>query len=46
MSSLRFADDGGIDIQGDVPTTLDDVEVLRRLRREASSWFSLSAGGI
>jgi hypothetical protein len=42
MSSLRFADDGGIDIQRDVPTTLDDVEVLRRLRREASSWFSLS----
>ena len=43
MNSPRSADDGVIDIQRDVPTTPADVEVLRRLRCEAPSWFSLSA---
>jgi hypothetical protein len=42
MSSFKVADEGVIDIQRDVPTTREDVEVLRRLRRETSSWFSLS----
>jgi len=42
MSSSRFADGGIIDLPRDVPTTAEDVEVLRRLRGETSSWFSLS----
>jgi hypothetical protein len=41
MSSHRVAD-RVIDLSRDVPTTADDVEVLRQLRREAPSWFSLS----
>lgn len=32
----------GIDLARDVPTTDEDVEVLRRLRRETPSWFSLT----
>jgi hypothetical protein len=43
MSSPRFADEGVIDLPRDVPTTAEDVEVLRRLRRETPSWFSLSS---
>ena len=42
MNSFRLAEDGVIDIQRDVPTTREDVEVLRRLSRETLSWFSLS----
>lgn len=42
MSSRRSADDGGIDLRRDVPTSAEDVEVLGRLRRETPSWFSLS----
>ena len=42
MSSPRCADDGVIDLPRDVPTTAEDVEVLGRLRRQTSSWFSLS----
>jgi hypothetical protein len=42
MSSPRLADDGVIDLRRDVPTTAEDVEVLRRLRRETPSWFLLS----
>ena len=42
MSSREHAD-GLIDLAHDVPTTAEDVEVLRRLRREASSWLWLSA---
>lgn len=42
MSSPKFADDGIIDLQRDVPTTAEDVEALRRLRRETPSWFLLS----
>jgi hypothetical protein len=42
MSSPRLADEGVIDLPGDVPTTAEDVEVLRRLRLDTSSWFSLS----
>jgi len=43
MSLLRRADEDPIDFQRDVPTTAEDVEVLRRLRRETPSWFLLSA---
>lgn len=42
MSSPERAEPDAIDLERDVPTTLEDVEVLRRLRREISSWFSLS----
>jgi hypothetical protein len=42
MSSHRSANKDAIDLQRDVPTTAEDVEVLRRLRREAPSWFLLS----
>lgn len=31
-----------LDLARDVPTTAEDVEVLRRLRRETPSWFSLT----
>jgi hypothetical protein len=42
MSSRRSADDGVLDLRRDVPTTADDIEVLRSLRRETPSWFLLS----
>jgi hypothetical protein len=42
MSSPRVADDGFLDLQRDVPTTAEDVETLRRLRRDTPSWFLLS----
>jgi hypothetical protein len=42
MSSHKSADDGLLDLQRDVPTTAEDVEMLRRLRRDTASWFSLS----
>ncbi len=41
MSSPRSADDGLLDLGRGVPTTAEDVEVLRRLRRETPVWFSL-----
>ena len=41
MSSPPFADNT-IDLTRDVPTTAEDVEALRRLRYETSSWFALS----
>jgi hypothetical protein len=44
MSSPKSAEKTeAIDLQRDVPTTAADVEILRRLRRETPSWFSLSA---
>jgi hypothetical protein len=42
MSSPRVDDDTLIDLARDVRTTAEDIEVLRRLRRETPSWFSLS----
>ena len=42
MSSPKLTDDGVIDLPRDVPTTAEDIDVLRRLRREAPTWFSLS----
>jgi hypothetical protein len=31
-----------IDLARDVPTTAEDIEALRRFRRETPSWFSLT----
>jgi hypothetical protein len=31
-----------LDLARDVPTTSEDIEVMRRLRRETPSWFSLT----
>jgi hypothetical protein len=42
MSSPNPDEDGVIDLPRDVPTTVADVEVLRRLRRETPSWLLLS----
>ena len=42
MSSRGRADSASINLQRDVPTTAEDIEVLRRLRRETPSWFSLT----
>jgi hypothetical protein len=42
MSSREPAEPETIDLQRDVPTTGEDVEVLRRLRERTPSWFSLS----
>lgn len=42
MSSRGYAETDAIDLQRDLPTTVEDVEALRRLRRETPSWFSLS----
>jgi hypothetical protein len=42
MSSPGPAESDAIDLQHDVPTTPADVEMLRRLRRDTPSWFSLS----
>ena len=42
MNSRGRADSASIDLQRDVPTTAEDIEILRRLRRETPSWFSLT----
>jgi hypothetical protein len=42
VSSTEKADVKAIDLTRDVPTTAEDIEVLRRLRRETPSWFSLT----
>ena len=42
MSSRESAERDMIDLQRDLPTTPEDVESLRRLRRETPSWFFLS----
>ena len=36
------AERDGIDLETDVPTTAEDVAVLRRLRIETPGWFSLT----
>jgi hypothetical protein len=43
MNSRALSDEGWVDLERDVPTTAVDVDVLRRLRGEAPSWFSLTA---
>lgn len=42
MSSHEGDSGGLLDLERDVPTTAADVAVLRRLRREVPSWFSLT----
>ncbi len=42
MSSSEQRKDGPLDLGRDVPTSREDVEVLRRLARETPSWFSLT----
>jgi len=52
-SSVRASRSGGVnwtggcdveplDLARDVPTTAEDIEVMRRLRLETPSWFSLT----
>jgi hypothetical protein len=36
------SDDDLLDLERDVPTTAADVAMLRRLRAETPSWFSLT----
>jgi hypothetical protein len=43
MSSHEPSESAALDLGRDVPTTATDVEVLRRLRREAPPWFSFTA---
>jgi hypothetical protein len=42
MSSNTPSDPTTLDLARDVPTTPEDVEVLRRLRRDTPSWLSLT----
>ena len=42
MNSLDHAERAPLDLARDVPTTSDDVAVLRRLRREVPSWLLLT----
>ena len=35
-----------LDLDRDIPTTADDVRVLRELRRQSPGWFELGAGEI
>lgn len=42
MTSPNRSDDRLVDFARDVPTTSEDVVVLRRLRRETPSWFDLT----
>lgn len=46
MSLPERSEPEAFDIARDVPTTAEDVEMLRRLRRETPSWFSLSPAEI
>jgi hypothetical protein len=46
VSSRRSYDTRAIDLERDVPTSPDDIAVLRRLRGESPSWFSLTPGEI
>ncbi len=42
MNSNAPSDRGPVDFGRDVPTTEEDVRVLRLLRRQARSWLELS----
>jgi hypothetical protein len=42
MNSPGRSESNPIDLSCDVTTTPEDVVVLRRLRRESPSWFSLT----
>jgi hypothetical protein len=43
MSSHEPSEPAALDLDRDVPTTPTDVEVMRRLRREAPPWFAFTA---
>jgi hypothetical protein len=42
VRSTEECDLEAIDLARDVPTTAEDIEALRRFRRETPSWFSLT----
>jgi hypothetical protein len=42
MNLPGLSDAHALDLARDVPTSAEDVAVLRRLRRETPSWFSLT----
>jgi hypothetical protein len=42
VSSHRDSDGRNLDLDRDATTTPDDIETLRRVRRESASWFSLT----
>ena len=42
MRSNKLSDSMLLNLERDVPTTTEDVEVLRRLRRETPSWLLLA----
>ena len=42
MSSTKDCDMEAIDLARDVLTTAEDIEALRRFRRETPSWLSLT----
>jgi len=42
MNSHESDSGGLLDFERDVPTTAEDVDTLRRLKREVPSWFSLT----
>ena len=46
MSSNADSDRADFDLARDVPTTPEDVEMLRRLRRETASWLALTPAEI
>jgi hypothetical protein len=43
MSSSETSDQHSIDLERDAPTTAADIAMLRRMRRETPTWFSLPA---
>jgi hypothetical protein len=42
VSSTRDADDS-LDLERDLPVTLEDIEALRRAARDVPSWLTLEA---
>ena len=46
MNSFDHGDAEPLDLARDVPTTQEDIAVLRRLASETPSWFSLTAAEI
>ena len=42
MSSNVASDTKMLDLETDVPTTREDIEVLRRLRKDTPSWLLLT----
>lgn len=46
MSSNASSDSRLLDLERDLPTTADDVRVLRELRRQTPSWLNLTADEI